>query len=642
MDDLDRAIVTSEQAVESTPDGHPARAMYLNNLGIALQRRFERTGSMEDLDRAIVTSEQALKSDTAPPSIRLKAASSCSDLLISQRSYDRAKPILQAAVQLLPMVSPRQLKRSDQQFNISQFANITSRAVSLHLADADDLYKSLQLLELGRGILPNLQLEVRSDISVLSASHPDLAQQFRELRNQIDPPSRSFDSSVIEDSSATSNSTSILDSSKSIAERRALIKRFDDLLRYIRSLPGFDNFLQGPSESELHSLAEGGAIVVFNVSDIRSDAFLITPDEIRSVHLPLLRSDLVKDFTTTNIRNLKLRKLNTTDAEPQVSAIKTHLDGGHNINMERKARPPNHLSSKDATQNILKWLWDAAVNPVLTELGFLKTPDDDNWPHVWWVTSGLLARLPLHAAGDHTKGSKFNAIDRVVSSYIPTLKSLVYAREKAKNRSNDESRKVLLVAMSTTPYQNALPGAGKEVREIETLIANDISKTVLLQPTKSKVLDYLPECQIAHFACHGESNPNDPSQSRLLLEDWKEDPLSVADITALNLENARFAYLSACSAADNQVEALIDEGIHLTGACQLAGFPSVVGTLWHISDEYSVKVATEVYRKMCGTSDRIDPEKAAVALHLAVRNLRSELQSCENPLLWAPYIHMGI
>ena len=243
MEDLDRAIVTNEQAVESTPDGHPDRAMYLNNLGNALQRRFERTGSMDDLDRAIMTREQAFKSDTAPPSIRLKAASSCSDLLISQKNYNRAKSILQAAVQLLPTISPRQLKRSDQQFNISQFANITSRAVSLSLADAEDPYKSLQLLELGRGILANLQLEVRSDISVLAASHPDLAQQFQELRNQIDPPSRTFESSVIEDSSTTSNSTSIPDSSKSIAERRALFKQFDDLLRYIRSLQGFENFL---------------------------------------------------------------------------------------------------------------------------------------------------------------------------------------------------------------------------------------------------------------------------------------------------------------------------------------------------------------------------------------------------------------
>ena len=217
---------------------------------------------------------------------------SCSDLLISQRNYRRAKSVLHSAVHLLPTVSPRTLKRSDQQHNISQFVNITSRAVSLYLEDAEGAYQSLQLLELGRGILANLQLEVRSDISLLETSYPDLAKQFQELRDRIDPPSSTFDTSIIADSSITSNSSSLLDLSQSIAERHALVKQFDALLRSIRSLQGFENFLQGPSESELLSLAEDGPIVVFNISDIRSDAFLITTSQIISIPLPLLTSDL--------------------------------------------------------------------------------------------------------------------------------------------------------------------------------------------------------------------------------------------------------------------------------------------------------------------------------------------------------------
>ena len=250
MDALDRAIMTHKQAIESTPDDHPDRALYLNNLGIALHSRFEQTGSTDDLDYAIAANEEAFISDTAPPSIRLKAASRCSDLLISQRRYNRAIPILEAAVKILPKVSPRTLQRSDQQFNMSQFINITSRAVSLHLADADDLFKSIQLLELGRGIISNLQLEVRSDISVLEESHPDLARQFHNLRDQIDPPSKTSNYLAVED-----GSTSILESSKSIAGRRALLQQFDDLLRYIRSLPDFQSFLKGPSEREFAFLS---------------------------------------------------------------------------------------------------------------------------------------------------------------------------------------------------------------------------------------------------------------------------------------------------------------------------------------------------------------------------------------------------
>lgn len=61
IDDLDYAITTNEQSVKSTPIDHPDCAMMLSNLGIALQRRFEKTGSMDDLDYAVVTHEQAVE-----------------------------------------------------------------------------------------------------------------------------------------------------------------------------------------------------------------------------------------------------------------------------------------------------------------------------------------------------------------------------------------------------------------------------------------------------------------------------------------------------------------------------------------------------------------------------------------------------
>lgn len=53
MDDLKRAVKVTDMALNSTPQGHPDRASLLNSLGIRLARRFERTGSMGDLNRAI-------------------------------------------------------------------------------------------------------------------------------------------------------------------------------------------------------------------------------------------------------------------------------------------------------------------------------------------------------------------------------------------------------------------------------------------------------------------------------------------------------------------------------------------------------------------------------------------------------------
>lgn len=72
----------------------------------------------------------------------------------------------------------------------------------------------------------------------------------------------------------------------------------------------------------------------------------------------------------------------------------------------------------------------------------------------------------------------------------------------------------------------------------------------ILNPTRRQALSALSQRSIVHFACHGESM-NDPSESRLLLEDWKEAPLTVADISSLNIDFAKFAFLSACQSGND-------------------------------------------------------------------------------------------
>src|SRR5204863_3203346 len=105
------------------------------------------------------------------------------------RDPQRAKNLLKTAVEFLPLVSPRTLKQSDQQHHISHVAGITSRAVSLSLQCRDKPYDALQLLELGRGVLANMWLEVRSDVSALKISNPELAEQFDDIRNRLDSSS---------------------------------------------------------------------------------------------------------------------------------------------------------------------------------------------------------------------------------------------------------------------------------------------------------------------------------------------------------------------------------------------------------------------------------------------------------------------
>jgi len=58
IDELNRAVTWFGQVVASTSDTKKYTES-LNNLGVALQRRYEQTGSMEDLERAIEVLSQA-------------------------------------------------------------------------------------------------------------------------------------------------------------------------------------------------------------------------------------------------------------------------------------------------------------------------------------------------------------------------------------------------------------------------------------------------------------------------------------------------------------------------------------------------------------------------------------------------------
>lgn len=208
----------------------------------------------------------------------------------------------------------------------------------------------------------------------------------------------------------------------------------------------------------------------------------------------------------------------------------------------------------------------------------------------------------------------------------------------------------LIVSMPTTPGLagcGGLPGVHAEVNRVRAMLPDPM---VLSEPepggppgplpTKANVLARLPGCAIAHFACHGATNPADPSQSLLLLRDHASEPLTVASLAPVNLSRARLAYLSACQTATIiPTDKLVDEAIHLATAFQLAGFPSVVGTLWEITEPAAASVAAAFYTGLRTGRGVLDTGRAAAALHHAVRARRDRHPA--RPFLWAGYLHAG-
>lgn len=159
------------------------------------------------------------------------------------------------------------------------------------------------------------------------------------------------------------------------------------------------------------------------------------------------------------------------------------------------------------------------------------------------------------------------------------------------------------------------------------------------EATHDKVLANLPGRRIAHFACHGLSDWDDPSRSCLLLRDHQENPLTAGVISGLELAGADLAYLSACSTTDTSPR-LADEAIHITSAFQLAGYRNVIGTPWPVNDAPAMRIARDFYGYLTDNGTQPpDTSAAAPALHRAIRRLREDYP--ELPTRWAAHIHTG-
>src|SRR5438045_8319311 len=122
----------------------------------------------------------------------------------------------------------------------------------------------------------------------------------------------------------------------------------------------------------------------------------------------------------------------------------------------------------------------------------------------------------------------------------------------------------MLVGMPKVPGQIDLHFVDKEIQGVRKLIESCIQFTMIENSTREKVLSAIHNQQIIHFSCHGSSLSRDPSRRGLFLHDWTSStPLTISDLTLMNLQSPQFAYLSGCHSASARDFHLIDESINL-------------------------------------------------------------------------------
>jgi CHAT domain-containing protein len=117
-----------------------------------------------------------------------------------------------------------------------------------------------------------------------------------------------------------------------------------------------------------------------------------------------------------------------------------------------------------------------------------------------------------------------------------------------------------------------------------------------------------------------------------------DGPLSLSQIATLRLTDAEIAFLSACRTAGGS-DILADEAMHIAAGMQMAGYRSVVSTMWTMSDSVGPMLVCEFYGRLLRGSN-VDPSRAAGALRDAVLVLRKDRNV---PLAdWVTFICMGV
>jgi tetratricopeptide (TPR) repeat protein len=588
--DLDAAVAAGQQAVAAVEPGHPERPIHLLNLAAAHTARYEAAAQTTDLDAAVDLLQLAVDDELILPTPRIRALRTQGWLLwTGRRDVARAAARYREAVERLATeVAPRNLHLSDQEQLLGGHFGLVSDAVSAQL-DNRDLTAAVELAELGRGILLAQGLDSRSDLTELRRLAPDLAEDFEQSLADLEP--------TADEGVTIGISHPELDRGQA-DRRRAAAARFDRLLTLIRSLPGMRSFLARPNIRDLTDrAAAGGPVVLVNVGSRRADAIVLRAGtDPQCIEL--------SDLTVLDVLDRYVELLHAPDDPGDY--------GSHTV------------------ASILEWLWRSTVGPVLEHLRYTTNlPDTAQGPRLCWVPTGLLAALPLHAAG--LPGGP-SALDRVVSSYAPTIRALA-----AQTRRPAPTPRLLVAEMPTTPALPHRPGAPDlpgTTDEASALVHRYPADPPLRAEgaTVGNVLARLAKATWAHFACHAVTDPTAPSRGRLLLYDGD---LDIPRISRLRLDHAELAYLSACATTSGGVRQA-DEVITVASAFQLAGFRHVIGTLWSVDDRIAAAAARAFYTALPETNS---VDTAAAALRQVTRQLCATHPN--DPLTWAQFIHIG-
>lgn len=283
----------------------------------------------------------------------------------------------------------------------------------------------------------------------------------------------------------------------------------------------------------------------------------------------------------------------------------------------------------------------------------------DGSSHLVIVPEGVLNYLPFEALltvrNSISSGSSFSDLPYMVLKYpISYVQSAsVLNNLILNNNTNKSDFKYDLVAFGDPLYGNIIiPGnnggddlgrllfSSQEVENIAQFFPDERSKVFLReQATESNLKSgsLLSDCRYLHFATHGIIDEKNPDLSSIVLSqhsDQTEDGYLRAEEIFRLKTGASLVVLSACQTGLGRM--IRGEGmVGLTRAFMYAGAPSVLVSLWSVSDASTADLMVEFYRSL------VDNNLTKTEAHRQAQISMISDENYAHPFYWAPFILIG-
>ncbi|KAF9238788.1 TPR-like protein [Melanogaster broomeanus] len=633
--DLDEAIQHHRTALQLRPEGHPGHSGFLNNLAKALAMRFEQQHDGKDLDEAIQHHRTALQlTSKGHPNHSsflndlAAALLKCFEQQPDDNIIQEALQYAYVAAQFTPASPLECLKCCLEWVGVAEEhkhpSALDAYTQSLHLLDSHisttitilsrhqirmhfphdlsvnaascalrhgNICHAVELLEQGRALHWTQLARFRTtldDLQSCDGRTAILANQFHNLSAMLN---RLTDVPVAKD-----HSIAVVEAKA--WHYRNLVEEWNKVVKEIRTLKGFSQFLLPPLFTNLQGAACKGPVIVLVASKFSCDAIIVLHTQ-SPIHIQLqITWEEMCDLVVKHLQNI-------------------HDPHGpdYNVFVETMGR-----------------IWKTAIFPVVQVLKRFVQKNS----RIWWSPTSLFTALPLHTAGDYQPGG--SVLSKLfVSSYTPSLSALVKAYKDMKMTSDVNFVAIGQAApdldTSFQPLQYVDPELDDIGRSLPTppVMFTKLTSSV---STRKQALHMLQDRQWFHLSCHGKQVLNEPFKSYFAMRDG---PITLLDIINANISGHEFAFLSACETAMGDLSAP-DEVIHLAAGLHFMGVKSVIGTLWSVGDEVAYKLVSAYYKEFC-KNGTMDCTMAAKALHGADALLAKD----NVPLVErAMFIHLGI